>query len=712
VSTDQADAPSKNKAPEKRAEADPTPRARPDSSEDGKTTEGETSEGGTQDDRPSRTEQIASVLTRASELVANEHALANANIALQINNVAAGQSAVLRRTSLGAETLRRVRHTFEAPPRLAEAWKLLAEQNLMLLGGSPGDGREYLATFLLDAFCDARVRLLSNGSIIDLADRDLTIGGGHLWLAGVGDYFDQRAAETLAGLLRRAGGYLIVVWPDDRELPPELDDYAIAPGRPDLDAVLRRHLREPAEVLLAEPAVAAVRHRLSSAQQATQLAKLIDRVVAGRSKLEDALAQVGGPDYMIADWFGDLPDREDQAFALALTALNDLSLPSVVAGARLADELIQQTEDLEGRSGLRPFRRPIRALLASVGADCVQNTRETGYGEVPITSVRLRGRWHAREILDALWGAYPYLQEIYLEWMDSLARHRDPYVRERVALVAGLLASHDFEFVRSRLLLDWASADDPWLRRAAATALRPPALDDSLREIVWGLLDQWATTPDDDRAADKPKAYQRLTAATALGAPVGGTDPVRALDLITQRLLPHISNHYDYDVWTATASAVSELFGDGGSSKSDVVLQRAAEWAESTESGPRNVAVVVLLGLAGKPPDRAAGDDRRLPPLLRATGRSPDNIDRAVVLWRQALGHSQLSTTALKALRVLADHVGDGEDGTAELIELIAAAPDTERERRTLIFEFRRWTEDDPHPPIAMRLHEMLSGGE
>jgi hypothetical protein len=348
-------------------------------------------------------------------------------------------------------------------------------------------------------------------------------------------------------------------------------------------------------------------------------------------------------------------------------------------------------------------------LLASVRAECVPNIRETGYGRVPITSVRLRRRGYARELLDAVWQSYPYLQEIYLEWMNLLARNQDPYVRERVALVAGLLAAHDFEFVRSRLLLVWAADADERLRRAAATALRPPALDDNLREIVWNLLDHWATYEENPTEA---QGHRRLTAATALGGPVGNTDPERALNLITQRLLPHVTNEYDYELWTATAFAVSELFGDGGSPTSDAVLRRAVEWAETKESGPSNVAVTVLLGLVGKPPDHAPADDRRLPPLLRATGRSAKNVERTAVLWRLALGHRELAVAALSGLRTLAENVGDGADGDDELTALVDAIPRTVRERRTLRFETRRWTEDDPHPPISERLHEVLSRGE
>ncbi len=659
-------------------------------------------------ERPAGTDLIASVLTRAGESMASEHALANANIAFQINNLAAGQSATPRKTSVGTDTLVRVRRTFVAPPRLHDAWEALAEQHLLLLCGSPGDGREHLATFLLDAFCDARVRRLCNGPLADVAEGDLTIGGGHLWPGPVGDGFDQRAAETLAGRLRKVGGYLVALWPDDRECAPELGDYAAESGRPDLMAVIHRHLTPAAGTLMTEPAVVEVLKRLSGAQQAAQLAMLLGQVSAGRKTLEVALAEAGGPERGIADWFGDLPEREDQAFALALAALDDLSLPSVVAGARLADELIQRTEDPQGRYGLRPFHRPIRALLVSVGAECVPNTRETGYGQVPITSVRLRRRGYAREMLDAVWQSFPYLQEIYLEWMNLLARNQDPYVRERVALVAGLLAAHDFEFVRGRLLLRWAADDDAKLRRAAATALRPPALDDNLREIVWSLLDQWATREENETTS---KAHQRLTAATALGGPVGDTDPQRALDLITQRLLPHVTNDYDYDVWTATAIAVSELFGDGGSPTSDAVLRRAVEWADTKESGPRNVAGVVLLGLAGKPPDRTSTDERRLPPLLRATGRSSSNVEHAAVLWRLALGNQKLATAALTGLRLLADHVGDGADGDGELTAMVEAIPRTDRDRRMLRFQIRRWTEDDPHPPISESLHEVLSRG-
>jgi hypothetical protein len=656
--------------------------------------------------RPAGTDLIATVLTRAGELVASEHALANANIAFQINNVAAGQSAALRRTNVGTDTLARVRRTFVAPRGLGDAWDILAEQRLLLLCGLPGDGREHLATFLLDAFCDARVRRLGNGALADVAEDDLTIGGGHLWPDPVGGGFDQRAAETIAGRLRRVGGYLVVLWPDDLECAPELGDYAAEPGRPDLDAVIRKHLTAPAEALIDHEAVVLMRKRLLGAQQAAQLAMLLCQVSAGRKTLEVALAEAGGPERGTADWFADLPEREDQAFALALAALDDLSLPCVVAGARLADELIQRAEDPQGRYSLRPFRRPTRALLASVGADCVRNTRESGYGPVPITSVRLRRRGYARELLGAVWQSFPYLQEIYLEWISILARNRDPYVRERVALVAGLLAAHDFNFVCDRLMLGWAADVDERLRRAAATALRPPALDNNLREIVWSLLDDWATY---EKNGTESKAHHRLTAATALGGPVGETDPERALDLITQRLLPHVTNDYDYELWTATAFAVSELFGDGGSPTSDAVLRRAATWAETKESGPSNVAVVVLLGLAGKPPDPASGDARRLPPLLRATGRSTDNAEHAAVLWRQALGHPRLATAALTGLRMLAENCADGTD---ELIALVDSIPRTGRDRRTLRFETRRWTEDDPHPPISEHLHELLSRGE
>lgn len=436
---------------------------------------------------------------------------------------------------------------------------------------------------------------------------------------------------------------------------------------------------------------------------------LLGQVSAGRKPLEVALSEAGGPERGIAEWFGDLPDREDQAFALALAALDDLSLPSVAAGARLADELIQRTEDPRGRYGLRPFRRPTRALLASVGAECVPNIRETGYGQVPITSVRLRRRGFARELLDAIWQSFPYLQEIYMEWMNLLARSQDPYVRERVALVAGLLASHDFEFVRGRLLLGWAADTDERLRRAAATALRPLALDENLREIVWSLLDQWATSDEDGTELE---AHQRLTAATALGGPVGDTDPDRALDLIRQRLLSHATNDYDYEVWTATAFAVSELFGDGGSPTSDAVLKRVAEWTETKESGPSNVAVTVLLALVGKPPDQTPTDDRRLSPLLRSTARSAGNVEHAAALWRQALGHPRLAAAALTGMRMQADNVGDGIVGRDELGVLVGAIPRTERERRTLDFEIRRWQQEDSHPPISEYLHGVLSRRE
>lgn len=729
MTTDQVSAPPKeqqNDRPKpKRPDAVPAvekaPNKKPkdDKAQDGGQPEEKAQDDGQQSDSgdddaengPAGTRLIATLLTRASDLMVSERALADATIALQINNLPAGQGTALRRESVGTNTLLRVRRTFVAPENLGRAWDVLAEHHLLLLRGSPGDGREHLATFLLDAFCDARVRRLENGSLADLDGSDLTSGGGHLWPGPIGDRFDQRVAETLAGRLRKLAAQMVVVWPNAVEYPAELGDYAAEAGRPDLGEVLRRHLTAAAEPLMAVEGVAKVRKGLAGAHHAAQFAGLLGQVAAGQKPLEAALAEADGPIRGIPDWFADLPEREDKAFALALAALDDLSLPSVVTGARLVDELIQRLEDPEGRYGLRPFRRPTNALLAAVGAECVSSFRETSYGRVPVTAVRLRRRGSAREMLDAFWLSFPYLQEIYLEWMNALARHQDEYVRERVAFAAGLLAAYDFDFVRGRLLLGWASDADPKLRRAAATALRPSASNEGLREIVWGLLDQWSTIDENDRES---RFHQRLTAATALGGPVGARDPERALDLITRRLLSHVSSLHDYKLWTDTALAVTELFGDGGTPASDAVLRRATSWAETRETGPGNVAVAVLLCLAGKTADQVPGEDFQMPALLRATGRSPCNVEHAALLWRLAIDHPKFATDALRGLRMLAQHVGNGSDGGDELTDLVTAIPRTTRHRRTLTFEIRRWTEDkdNPFPPISRRLQEALSRGE
>ena len=703
--------PAAEKAPNKKPKDD---KAQDDGQPDEKAPDdGEQSNSGDDDAEkgPAGTRLIATLLTRASEIMVSERALADATIALQINNLPASPGAALRSDSVGTDTLRRVRRTFVAPENLGRAWDVLAEHHLLLLRGSPGDGREHLGTFLLDAFCDARVRRLENGPLADLAASGLSAGAGHLWPGPIDDGFDQRVAETLAGRLRKLAAHMVVIWPNAVECPAELDDYATEPGRPDLSEVLRRHLTTAAEPLLAEQGVAEVRERLSGAHHAARFARLLDQVASRQKSLEVALAEADGPVRGIPDWFGDLPEREDQAFALALAALDDLSLPSVVAGARLVDELVQRLEDPEGRYGLRPFRRPTNALLTAVGAECVSSFRETSYGRVPVTAVRLRRRGSAREMLDAFWLSFPYLQEIYLEWMNVLARHQDEYVRERVAFAAGLLAAYDFDFVRGRLLLGWAADTDPKLRRAAATALRPPASDDGLREIVWGLLDEWATV---DEYGRESRLHQRLTAATALGGPVGARDPERALDLITRRLLPHVTNEYDYELWTATALAVTELFGDGGTPASDAVLRRAANWAETKKTGPSNVAVAILLGLTGKPADQVPRKGPQMPPLLRATGRSPGNVEHAALLWRLAIDHPKFATDALLGLRMLAQHVGNGNNGGDELTDLVTAIPRTTRHRRTLTFEIRRWTEDkdNPNPPISGRLQKALSRGE
>jgi hypothetical protein len=70
-----------------------------------------------------------------------------------------------------------------------------------------------------------------------------------------------------------------------------------------------------------------------------------------------------------------------------------------------------------------------------------------------------------------------------------------------------------------------------------------------------------------------------------------------------------------------------------------------------------------------------------------------------------------MAETSVAALLRLSEHVDDngGED---LLIELVRVFPKTERERRTLRYEIRQRTAENPHPPILDRLLNLLNSLE
>lgn len=691
--------------------------------EENPTTDDSTTELEEEDHGPDRLS--AGLLDDADALAAGSRALAEASrtFRLQTNQqinffgAPAGERAAAF-APLPAETLARVRSTFVQPEEYPRLWDGLLDQHLVVLGGGPGYGKRHAAIHALDAICDGRVHEVSARTLAAFPASALSDDTGYLW-TGIADDAVAVAheAELLREALRTRQAHMVIIWPGAARWPFELGELRQAfTVAPELSAVLRQHLQaglgddppvaEVVETLLADPQVAEALSRLAGAQEAAQLGAALRDVVHKRAALPDVLQRAASTAQQTSEWFAALPEREDRAFALALGALDGLSFPTVVAGARVMDELLDAAEDRERKSFIRPIRRPTHQLLGSVDAIKTPGDLDTSYGMVPVTTVRSNREDFPRRMLTTLWHDFPYLQGIYLEWLRELVTSDDPYVRDRAAVVTGLLAEHDFDFIRGRVLLEWARSDKPQARRAAGVALRASALSGTLTGIVWELLDLWASAGPTPRTIEN---NLRLTAAAALGDPVGGTDYRRALDIISRRLLDRQPGTYPDRRILATARAVAELFGDGGSAQSTAVLDRMADWIDKKEIGPQQVAVGALIGIVSRPPEPGHDDDRRVPPVLRAAMADPGNRSRIARLWRRALDDRLMAPTSLRALRRLAEHVDVDGDAQDTLMQLVPALAETPRELRTLTFEARQWTRDHPHAPVLDRLLATLS---
>ncbi|MEU8235355.1 hypothetical protein AB0C12_37690 [Actinoplanes sp. NPDC048967] len=621
-------------------------------------------------------------------------------------------------TALSADTLSRVRGSFVQSNDYPALWDRLLDQHLVVLSGGPGRGKRHAAMHALDAVCDGRVHELTARGMAELTVAELSEDTGYLW-TGLADNVVAEAheAELLREALRTRRSRMVVIWPASATWPFELDELRqLFTATPDLSAVLRQHLQagldeDPRTTsavasLLDDPLVAEALARLAGAEEAARLGAALRDVVRDGGSPADVLNRFAASAEQTSEWFATLKQREDRAFALALGALDGLSFPTVVAGARRLDEMLQAAEDPEGRIFIRPVERPAHPLLKAVNARRAAGELERSYGKVPVTVVRSNREDFPRRMLTALWQEFPYLQEIYLEWLGHLVGSDDPYVRDRAAVVTGLLAEHDFDFIRVRVLLEWAGNERSDVRRAAGVALRASALSGTLKEIVWELLDDWASPGGTPKTAENNR---RLTAAAALGDPVGGTDCRRALDIINRRLLDRQPGSYPDRRILATARAVVELFGDGSSTQSVMVLEQMVDWIDKKEIGPHNVAVGALIGIVGRSPDAGDGEGRRIPPVLRAAVVEPENLPRIAYLWRRALDDRLMGPATLRALRQLAEHVDVESAEERTLVELVRTLPETARELRTLVFEARQWTREESHAPILDRLLTALS---
>ena len=262
------------------------------------------------------------------------------------------------------------------------------------------------------------------------------------------------------------------------------------------------------------------------------------------------------------------------------------------------------------------------------------------------------------------------MQEIYLEWVNLLVRSRDPYIRERVALVTGLLAAHDFEFVRSRLLLGWAADADERLRRAAATALRPPALDAHLAgdrlESARPLGDprrerrprERSSSVDGDHGPWRPGRRH----GPGTGAPPDHAAPAPACRERAQ--LRIVGGHR----LRRQRALRRRRIADQRRWSCDVARNGRRQSSPVPATSPSSSC---SASRASHPIERSLTSDGSRPCCAQRV--VPGNIEHAVVLWRQALGHRKFATAALKACEC--SRRMSAPDGGDELTALVNAIP-------------------------------------
>jgi hypothetical protein len=529
------------------------------------------------------------------------------------------------------------------PPGYETARQVLQTSRVLVLAGSPGNGKETMGRALLfelgvddieeiDPFIEPR----------ELLDRRFVGPRGYL----VDSYDAEQAGRlrpfhprTLKGALEPESFLVLTV--DDPAAVRHLESgQVVACELPDHYQVLQRHVAwclhrqdlRPDEVacLEGEPVrryFAGDKRPMRAVRLARQLAddsqgELCDRLAAVLARLDDPVGQA-------AACLKDSDDHRHWSYMLALAVLpgHDRHLVADAAG-RLATRLRPPNPDDDTAWTSGAFL-PDR-LRDAKAEDFDDQEITVGLGALPVRRIRFLNDSMPNAVLKFVWNGYDELRGPLCEWLDDLAGDSDVRLRRRAAVTVGFLSSYGFRYVHDRLLVPWAT--DGWARReTAALALGARAARREYIGQVRALLHTWTTSDDRELQRTAALAYGRLP----------GPDPGPAL-----RDLRRIAQ--DDALQFQVAQSIADLVWFKGAVR---ILPELEEWTRDEPDQQLAVtgrlAFLTVAHLFEEPGPPRVG---RWPVLLTQAEDDGQLRDLTATLWRRVLAHPDSGDWAGEAL--------------------------------------------------------------
>lgn len=411
---------------------------------------------------------------------------------------------------IAEDRLGNLRRRFVTPPNLNEDGlrEALATHGAVILVGGQGEGLRTAAQMLLvprgqENDHDIREDLTTEDETPRL-DVGALRGGERLLLDLTRDGVPRtreilRGLEPLRDRARRAGARLVVLFDtrDKDDLPTELRDHVVRPGRPDPLKVLRRHLdAKGVPGFFPDHASENVREWAGHASMAEveDLARRVEEVYKERDRegligewLDTALE--GDGDKLLEP----LDKAEGRGRALLFAA-------SVIEGASV-EHLSSAVENL-----LPMVRLPEDDTPLIERPHFQKELSQLGVVVDPDRRIRFVRAGQAAAIRAELWDAHPRLHEVFDVWVDTCVRgpNLSPVDRDRVAerWTEQSLRVDRPERVFAAIV-NWSQASGKAGNRAPQSAI---ALSVALKDQRYGRptrrqLYRWGEKPPSERLA-------------------------------------------------------------------------------------------------------------------------------------------------------------------------------------------------------------------
>jgi hypothetical protein len=195
-------------------------------------------------------------------------------------------------------------------------------------------------------------------------------------------------------------------------------------------------------------------------------------------------------------------------------------------------------------------------------------------------------------------------------------------------------------------------------------------LNPELTDVVWNVLEAWSE-PD-------VSLQLQMTAAAALGAPVGATDYSRALEILGTQ-----AKADSYRLIQAVCQSVTDLFGAVPSGAAGGVIAALTRWSDGRDTRRVNTALAALLQIA-LDLDWARPNGELWPALVCVTDADVRWRDDVAALWRRTLHHTAFDAAAVAALRRYVQAAHRAPAMREPLSDLILAMAGSSRDEATL----------------------------